>query len=151
MSYQETKVKSPFPYFWSGQTLHSLEPSQKNLQACSASALIYQFSENMEIGRGDLFEACMYCDFSEETEIFINGQKGTTFWLGDLVEIRVPEKIIELKFDLVEGVGDFCGHIFRANRPSQVCKGHEAYDWQIGLRTLRRSPSAQIRIGIRDC
>ena len=82
----------------------------------------------------------------------IKGVKGTIFQFGDPVTIRTPTLTLRLQFDLIAGMGDFCGHIFRANRPTQVaCKGallYEAFDWQIGMRTLRRSGPCQIRVSI---
>jgi hypothetical protein len=130
--------ESSFRKFWSGSTLHSLV----------GKGLVFDLPDSVEMGRGDLFEAALFCDISDETIIRIEGQKATTFKLGDRITVQTPQLSINFKFELTSGSGDFCGHIFRSNRPSQICKGYEAYDWQIGLRTLRRSPSAQIRITI---
>lgn len=128
--------------FWKGTKIHSL----------TAKKLVVDLDASMELGRNDLFEAAVYCDISPETQVFVEGKRATTFQFGDLVTIVTPEKTIEVRFELTLGSGDFFGHIFRANRPSQVAnKGalqHEAYDWQIGMRTLRRSTPAQIRITI---
>ncbi len=136
-SYTPTPLPdSSFRLFWQGKTLHSLV----------GKGLVFDLPENIEMGRGDLFEAALYCDRSAETEILIEGKKGSLFQLGETVTIQTPQKTVHLRFFLKEGSGDFCGHIFFANRPSQVAKGHEAYDWQIGLRTLRRSPKVRIEI-----
>lgn len=120
---------SAFRLFWQGTNLHSL------------------------VGKGLVFdgeeEAVLYCDRSLETEIRVEGKKATTFQLGDIITIQTPQKTIDLQFKLTEGTGDFYGHIFPANRPSQVAKGFEAYDWQIGLRTLRRSSKLRIEIEIK--
>ena len=98
--------------------------------------------------KGDLVEVACFCDLSSETEITIDGKQGTLFWLGQVVSIRTPTMNISLRFDLAEGDGDFCGSISRSNRPSQTaCKGaslHEAFDWKIALRTLRRNSDCQI-------
>ena len=54
-----------------------------------------------------------------------------------------------LRFSLVEGEGDFCGHIYRSNRPNQrLTANHESFDWKIGLRTLRRSEKCILSIEI---
>ncbi len=132
----QTPPDSSFRLFWKGKTLHSLV----------APSLVFNLPEAVEISRNDLFEAALFCDISSETELFVEGRKATAFRLGDRVTIQTPTRTIHLVFELTEGSGDFCGHIFRANRPSQICKGYEAYDWQIGLRTLRRSGPAQIKI-----
>lgn len=127
-----------FRLFWKGATLHSLV----------AKSLTFDLIEEPQMGRHDLFEAALFTDISPETELFVNGCKATSFQLGDTITIQTPTLAVDLRFELTSGTGDFCGHIFRANRPGQTAnKGphhHEAYDWQIGLRTLRRSSPAQI-------
>lgn len=116
------------------------------LHSLVAKTLVFDLPEGVEMGRSDLFEALLYQNVSSETEIRVNGCKATTFQLGDTVTIITPTKTVHLRFTLTKGSGDFFGHIFRANRPAQVIKGYESYDWQIGVRTLRRSPSAQITL-----
>lgn len=104
--------------------------------------MIYDLSEEMSTAKGDLFEVALFCDVSAETELFIENRKGSVFRLGEHPAIKTPELTIDLQFELIEGTGNFCGHIYRSNRSTQVaCKGplmYEAFDWQIGLRTLRR-------------
>jgi hypothetical protein len=124
--------------FWQGSTLHSLV----------AKSSLFTLAENIEMGRGDLFEAVVFCDLSPETQILVEGRKATAFQLGDLLTIQTPTLSIDLRFELVSGSGDFRGSILRANRGSQIAKGYEAYDWQIGLRTLRREGPAQIKLHV---
>lgn len=133
-------VDPSFRLMWKGQTIHSLV----------AKSLIFDLPEGVEITRNDLFEVALFTDISPETQIFVEGRKATSFFLGDKVTIQTPPLSVEIEFELTQGAGDFCGHIFRANRPSQIVKGYEAFDWQIGLRTLRRSPHAQIRVTLRS-
>ena len=132
-----------FRLFWKGKMLHSLV----------GKSLTFDLPSGVEIGRADFFEAVLFCNISSETEIFVNGSKATTFLVGDEITIRTPSKTIVLQFELTLGSGNFCGQIFRANRPSQIaCKGanqYEAYDWQIGLRTLRREGPAQIQVTLK--
>ena len=126
----------PFPLFWKGATLHSL----------TGKTLLFDLPPISEMGKGDLFEAVLFTDISPETELFVNGSKATTFKLGDPITIQTPGLKIDLRFELLSGTGDFCGHIFRSNRPNQIGKDpYEAYDWQIGIRTLRRPGPAQIQ------
>lgn len=137
--FQYTTLQLPEPsfrLFWKGSTLHSL----------IGKGLIFNLPDHVEMGRGELFEALLYCDRSLETEILIEGKRGTSFRLGDTITIHTPQKTIQLQFVLTSGEGDFCGHIFPANRPSQIAKGYEAYDWQIGVRTLRRSAQGRIEV-----
>ncbi|OGN63605.1 MAG: hypothetical protein A3E80_02930 [Chlamydiae bacterium RIFCSPHIGHO2_12_FULL_49_9] len=137
-----------FKLFWPGSSLHSLY--------CAAPAQIgetvqieFDLKEEPIFARNDLFEAALFCDISSETKLLINGQKGTVFDLKDTISIHTPHLTIDLKFDLLDGKGDFRGSISRSNRPGQtVLKGdliHEAFDWQVGLRTLRRSPACVVR------
>lgn len=139
---------------WKGISLHSLaafKASRISIQENQVE-LYYDLSQEMQIGREDLFEAAIYCDFSPETQIFIEGRKGTLFRLGETLSIKTPSLTIDVKCELLSGTGDFCGHLFRGNRPSQIsCKGpllYEAYDWQIGIRTLRRSAPCILRIAL---
>lgn len=131
---------SVYRRFWKGSTIHSL----------FAKSLTFDLAEEPQFGRHDLFEAALFTDISPETEIFVEGRKATSFHLGDQIAIQTPALTLHLRFELTSGSGNFCGHIFRANRPGQTAnKGvnqHEAYDWQIGLRTLRRSAPAQIKV-----
>jgi hypothetical protein len=140
-TYQPTPLAdSSFRLFWKGSTLHSL----------FAKTLVFDLPEEPPLGKHDLFEVALFTDISPETELFVEGQKATSFQLGDRIAIRTPQQTFRFRFELVSGSGVYCGHIFRANRPHQIAnKGanqYEAYDWQIGLRTLRRSGPAQIRI-----
>jgi hypothetical protein len=146
ITYEPQSINNPtFRLFWNGSTLHSLV----------GKTLLFDLPEGVEMGRTDLFEAVLFTDISPEKEILVHGQKATTFRLGDPITIQTPTATIQLKFELVQGAGDFCGQIFRANRPSQIaCKGpnqYEAYDWQIGMRTLRRQGPAQIRVQVAKC
>ncbi|MGH7889906.1 MAG: hypothetical protein ACRENF_05075, partial [Thermodesulfobacteriota bacterium] len=95
-------------------------------------------------------EIAYFCNLHPGTRILINGQKATTFQLGDKVKIVSKDHAIELSFVLEEGEGQFWGHLYRGNRPGQLCcrgeEKHEAFDWVIGLRTVKRSAKATIRI-----
>lgn len=99
----------------------------------------------------DAMEAAFYCNAHPDNQVFIEGQKATTFQLGQTVQIFSGNlKKFDLVFQLVEGEGDFVGHVFRGNRSTQVAaKGHdryETYDWKISLRTVRRSPHCKLKI-----
>ena len=103
----------------------------------------------MPASKENPFEVALYIDLSSETEIFVEGQKATVFQLGDRLSLVTPSLQIEIQFRLIEGEGNFCGHLFRSNRPTQIaCKGpllHEAFDRQICLRSLRRLTSCVVQ------
>lgn len=135
---------------WGGSKLHSLViPTGKVVD----NTIFFELDQEALIERDDLFEALVFCDLSSETDIFIDGKQGTVFHPGQTVRIETPKLYIELIFRLIEGTGDFCGQISRANRPSQTaCQKallYEVFDWQIGLRTLRRSFPCKIELEFR--
>jgi hypothetical protein len=139
---------------WGGKSLHSLFAKASRIEKKENQIdLFFDLNGDMKIQREDLFEAMLFFDHSSETQIFIEGKRGTLFRLNEIISVQTPSLSFDLKFELLEGTGDFCGHIFRSNRPTQTaCKGallYEAYDWQIGLRTLRRSADCQIRIALK--
>ena len=159
MSYSNENCSKPdqtlFRCTWPGAHLHSLTiptgNSTTRIEETERGAkLIFDLPEEFDVSRNDLIELSAYVNISSETEIFINGKKATVFGLSDRVEIRTPRLTAILSFDLIEGSGDFCGHISRSNRPLQTaCKGEQLYDsfdWKIALRTLRRSSKALLSL-----
>lgn len=116
-------------FLWGGSQLHSL---------------VFPNGTFFELLQEDL-EMALYCNLSSETAVLINGKKATTFHLGDKVTLVSPKAHIELAFQLLEGKGDFVGHLSRANRPGQLWKDG-VYDWKIELRTLRRTARCVLQI-----
>lgn len=97
-------------------------------------------------------EVAFYLNLEAARQLLVGDLAATTFRLGDAILIRSKELSIKLSFQLLEGMGDFVGHIMRGNRPAQLAlKGanrYHAYDWQIFLRTLRRSELCRIQASI---
>lgn len=78
-------------------------------------------------------------------QIWINGEKGNTFALGDLIEIETASN--RFGFRLESDDGQFFGHLLRGNRPNEIGQeGWEVYDYRIALRTVKRVPNAKIRL-----
>jgi hypothetical protein len=147
----EPKGGNLFRILWGGSQLHSfvLPHTHTKSSIQDGKTFIFDLPEEADQTHNDLFEIVFYCSISPEISLTINEGKGTVFFLKDQIEIRSPKLTISLRFELLSGSGDFRGHLFYANRPSQTkAKNYEAYDWQIGLRTLRRSPKAQIRVSV---
>lgn len=91
--------------------------------------------------------AKVFCNIADKTALFIEGKKGTVFECGQTVTIETTHRVVSIRFDLEEGEGRFCGHILRANRPSQVqTKSYEAFDWCVALRTLFCSSPCLVRL-----
>ncbi len=137
-----------FRVLWGGSTLHSLvlPKGDFSTQEIDGGWLLDLPSE-YEMGRDDLIECALYCDISSDTKILINGERGTVFNLDDTVEIVSLDWKMQLKFEVEEGEGEFCGHLLFGNRPGQTSNTEmSAYDWKIALRTLRRSPTLRLKI-----
>lgn len=148
-------LAKPFKLYWIDQNLHTLD-LVADPDCISAAvdpqdpAIFITLPQSAEFGRDDLVELAFFCDASPLTQIRIADRQGTVFKLGDPVRIATPSFQCTLCFELIKGVGDFCGHITRSNRPNQIgCVGslqYEAFDWKIALRTLRRSDDCVIRV-----
>lgn len=147
-----TSQKGFTPYklvFGSSERLHSLALEGVNCQKIDfkADANKHEFLffldavpelEDKEKSR----EIAFYFDLFDRTEFRVEGIKATTFQLGEQVEVLMDGFKFDLKFEIVEGSGQFMGHFMRGNRPSQIAnKGKDrfaAFDNQIFLRTIRR-------------
>ena len=86
-----------------------------------------------QLVKNELFVDLHDCD------IRVNGERATTFQLGDEVTIRSGDVTLAFTFH-VDGEGDFMGHIARGNRPSQVLQ-EGTYDHLIFVRQLRGAPA----------
>lgn len=98
----------------------------------------------------DALETSIYLNQSPAHDIRVEGVKATTFKLDESLTLITDNKTLKLTFELLEGTGTFCGHIFHGNRPNQTAlKGSNrfaTYDWHIALRTLTRTPLATLRV-----
>ena len=98
-------------------------------------------------------EVCFYSDYAEDCQILVDGFRSSTFELGRVITLQTRTCQFSLSFELVEGEGQFLGHITRGNRLSQVeIKGEnrfKSYDRQIFLRTVRRQEKCLIKARIR--
>lgn len=112
--------------------------------------LVYDFSPNVAEDEEQKMELALYCDRHPENALFVNGKQANVFYLDDLVEIVSKKSRIQLRFSLNKGEGVFMGHLFPANRPSQISREDRfaAYDWKIALRTLKRSAGCSVKISM---
>lgn len=130
----------PEVLYWGGkELLHSLYVEGEHENLC------FTLPEGEAVEQNEI---AWYCNASPGNQIFINGQKATTFQTGD--EITVFSSVtVKIKFILVEGRGRFFGHLLKGNRPGQLQrKGEsrfEAYDWKIALRTIERREKCIIK------
>jgi hypothetical protein len=155
----EEKNEIPFTLLWgSAEHTHSLVCSLKKAAVATVVSdqeieMDFALSEVLPEEGGDQMEICFYCNIHNDNSIFVNDQQATVFQLEDKITIHSSKMRIELSFHQAQGEGTFFGHLSRANRPMQKsCVGenlHEAYDWQISLRTIRRQLGCSIKCQIR--
>lgn len=95
-------------------------------------------------------EVTFFFDIPDNAEILIQGSPATTFQLDDPIEIHSGGLKFSLQFSLEKGEGQFFGHLMPGNRPSQLAlKGTQkfsGYDWQLFLRTVRRTGPCVIKV-----
>lgn len=127
---------------------HALCSSVKDINAMTFYVSLPQrtFQEGEEV-----FETRFFFNLHPDHQIRIRDAKASTFQMGEPVELISNEQKMTLQFDLVEGDGRFFGHISRANRPNQRGKNlkFEVFDWQIALRTIRRSENCSLKITLK--
>jgi hypothetical protein len=149
LSAQETEG---WNLFWKKERVHRLSLEVLDAKVISTVKgnphLTIELPSLFEINRDDLFEIAFYVDAAPNIDLSINGVKGTSFHLGDWIKIQSSgDHCTSLRFDLLEGEGDFCGHIYRSNRSNQRSLTQcESFDWKIGLRTLRRSEKCVLSV-----
>ncbi len=147
-----------YALFWGDREMtHSIVCDHRN------SAMQAQLSENGAVLNLTLPEGwepseqpelplALFCNLDDAHAIAINDQKATAFQLGDLITVTSGEHRIQIRFTCAEGEGVFFGHLLRANRPTQQsCQGalrFEAYDWQISIRTIRRTSRCVLTVSI---
>ncbi len=135
--------------FWGDKKLtHSLccdhrRSSMEGKIAEKDAELLFTLPDGWEPTEQPEMSLSLFCNLAEEHNLSINGQKGTAFQVGDQIEICMEGRKIAIEFSCVEGNGIFFGHLLRGNRPTQQsCVGShrfDAHDWQLAIRTIRRS------------
>ena len=145
-----TNPRQPYALYWgSADHLHTLVCDPREAQCrieLGADHAQFSFQLAPHMPQEDAMEIAFFCDQHPAHTFTV---KSTTFQLGEAIEIHSGERKLKLTFSLTEGEGIFFGHIMRANRPLQtMAKGplrHEAYDWQISLRTIKRTEHCVLR------
>lgn len=93
-----------------------------------------------------------FVDFHPGVQFTINNRSSSTFELGQEMKITMGNYELILVFDLLDGEGDFLGHVMRGNRPSQMdIKGDmrfQSYDWTFFVRTIRRRNRCRLRASL---
>ncbi len=136
--------RQPYALYWNTlEHLHTLvcDPRQSTCHVkISPTQAHFSFQLKPQLPEEDEMEIAFFCDRHPAHQFTT---KATTFQVGDEIEIISHEQRFKLVFSLAEGEGQFFGHIMPANRPMQtMAKGarrFEAFDWQISLRTIKRT------------
>lgn len=142
---------NPFRCHWgSPERLHTLVFQGGNIRGIETKhtdnsvELVFDLDTLPETeDKEKLRELVFYLDYDETHAIRFNGASATTFQISDPIEIESDPLKIGIQFEVLEGSGQWMGHLMRGNRPCQIAaKGanrFQSYDWQIILRTLRRT------------
>lgn len=141
---------SPLRLVWGDRELpESLVLQMANVNSYTCRLRDHEVEIRMRLGEivendhpKDRVEAAVFCSRSGG-KVNVDGQKATLFYLGDTVQIESGIRIF-IQFHLIEGEGDFTGHLAIGNRPSQILTDHDPYDWKISLRSVRRFASCVI-------
>lgn len=151
---------SPFKFKWGNEDrLHTIALEGLNCQTVSCDHHGDSFEFIFDLGQTPQFdekETCreisFYFDLFESTLFTVEGVRATLFELSDHLELEMNGTKFGLKFELLDGDGQFLGHFMRGNRPSQMAnKGQQrfsAYDAQVFLRTIRRNSNETCRIKV---
>lgn len=150
------KTHTPFRLLWGNQNrTHTLICQGGSYEKVHFSEneqevqILFDLPENESSSKK---EVEFFLDYQPGIRFYLNRIASNTFELGRKLEIEVPGRSFFLQFDLIEGEGQFLGHIMRGNRPSQTnLKGDnrfQSYDWSIFLRTIRRQGKCRVRASI---
>ena len=150
------KTFTPFRLIWGNlQALHSLVCQGVGYEKVEFSeegnTLKLSFDLPLNLPEGEKHqkrELEFFVDCQPEIYFTLNGNPSNTFSLGQELMMHLGAQRVSLVLDLLEGEGDFMGHVMRGNRPSQIDHKGEtrfhAYDWTIFLRTIRRTQHCRL-------
>nr|AOO54566.1 hypothetical protein [uncultured bacterium] len=148
----------PYALYWGNEEkLHSfiIEPHGAHCKVVREPDQIMctvTLPSNPPADNQDRIEFSFFTSLSSKQDILIQGTKATTFQCRDLIELCSTDLKLSIEIELVHGEGKFFGHLLRSNRPSQTGKNlkYETYDWQIALRTIRRSEECVLKAIIKN-
>lgn len=146
----------PFKFLWGNQDLlHSFvceggEPlSIEVVREDHKTELFFTLKDkDFSEGKEKKGEIEFFIDFHPAVQFFKKDQPVNTFTMNEEISIKLGEHCFKMTCTLLEGKGDFFGHIMRGNRPSQTAnKGEQrfqSYHWLLFLRTVRREGPSKI-------
>ncbi|MBS0620598.1 MAG: hypothetical protein JSS61_03965 [Verrucomicrobia bacterium] len=143
---------APFVFYWgSPEQLHTLTcDGETSLLEKEPYVLTCHLPPEVPSEGEASYEVSFYLNLHPAHSLTISGGKANTFQIGEKIQIASEGATFTLQFDVLAGEGQFFGHLLRGNRPQQRAhqgeKRFEAYDWQIALRTIRRTEACTLRI-----
>lgn len=154
------KTYTPFHLAWGHpQKTHTLICQGEDVQSVTYKQsphlieLFFDLNEDYQDERGDQPVIKLYVDFHDQAEWKVEGQSATTVMIGQPIRLNVEDFKVDIHFELLEGEGQFLGHLMRGNRPSQIpLKGESrfnSYDWYLFLRTVRRQGACRLKLSLR--
>lgn len=149
------KTFTPFRFIWGNlEFLHSFVcqgghyEKVKYVIEGNAIHLLFSLGLPQEEERKER-EIEFFVNFHPDVRLTLGNHPVNTFELGQTLYLSLGPHTLSVLFSLVEGEGDFFGHLMRGNRPSQInhkqLRHHQAYDWTFFLRTIRRQGPCQVR------
>jgi len=154
------KTHTSFRFMWGDlHGLHSLVCQGGNVETIQFSEMENTVLMDFELREWPIEEQGMpkseiefFVDYQPGVNFRFNGVAASTFALDQEIELNLVEHQMLISFQLIDGEGDFIGHIMRGNRPSQISlkgdKRFHSYDWTFFLRTIRRKNKCKIRATI---
>lgn len=152
------KTYTPFRLVWGDlQLAHSFVCQGGRYEqvtfACEEQKvqLSFQLGDEIPQEREKSREIEFFVDFHPDVRFSLDHlpHAATTFELGQNIHLNFGRQRLSLVFSLLEGEGDFLGHLMRGNRPSQIDhkgeKRFHAYDWTFFLRTIRRQGPCRVQ------
>lgn len=151
------KTHTPYRFVWGDlHRLHSLVCQGGHIEKveyCQEDdSVVLLFDLRDQLGEEESTpkrEIEFFVDFHPDIQFHLNGYSATTFELGQIFQILFKEYRLSIVFELIEGDGNFLGHVMRGNRPSQTeikgDKRFQAYDWTFFLRTIRRKSQCKLQ------
>lgn len=154
------KTHTPYRFVWGDlHRLHSLVCQGGNIEKVEyrkendSIILLFDLRDQpVEKESAPKREIEFFVDFHPDIQFHLNGCAATTFELGQTFQLLFKEYCLSFTFELIQGEGNFLGHVMRSNRPSQTDikgdKRFQAYDWTFFLRTIRRQKCCRLQARI---
>ncbi|NGX46453.1 MAG: hypothetical protein K940chlam2_01644 [Chlamydiae bacterium] len=148
----QPEAEWPLALYWGDESVtHSFVLARKHLEVSGTpNELILTLPQELPDDGDKSFEIGFFLSLHPDHSIFIEGERATTFHMGEKITIESKGMRLTLCFSADEG--HFFGHLLQGNRPSQVSnKGEKhfaAFDWKIAVRTCSRPERCSVKVAL---